>query len=132
MLAAVPCFMIARRLYACGTIAASADTGDANYISASRFVMPAQGGTASSLSVYVSSPIGASPNNQFQVAIYADQGGLPGALIVSSPSQTIVPTATHDVRFLATATQMCRIKLPSWGAMFAMRMVQSKRAAPQI
>jgi hypothetical protein len=45
---------------------------------------------------------------------------------------TIVPTATHDVRFLAKATQMCRIKLPSWGAMFAMRMVQSKRAAPQI
>jgi hypothetical protein len=44
----------------------------------------------------------------------------------------IVPTATQDVRFLATVTQMCRVKDPSRGAMFAMRMVQSKRAAPDL
>src|SRR6516225_10141161 len=40
----------------------------------------------------------------------------------------IVPTATQDVRFLATATHMGRISPPNCGAMFAMRMVQSRRA----
>src|ERR1700730_3575971 len=43
----------------------------------------------------------------------------------------IVPTATEDVRFLATATQMCRTKRPNCGARFAMRMVQSKTCRPR-
>jgi len=55
--------------------------------------MAAQNGTVTSMSVFVASPISASPNNQFQVAIYADNNGTPGALIASSVSQTLVPDA---------------------------------------
>jgi len=55
--------------------------------------MAGQNGTVNSMSVFIASPISASPNNQFQVAIYADNNGTPGALIASSVSQTIVPDA---------------------------------------
>jgi len=59
--------------------------------------MAGQNGTLTSMSVFIASPVSASPNNQFQVAIYADNNGTPGALIASSPSQTIVPDAWNTV-----------------------------------
>jgi hypothetical protein len=59
--------------------------------------MIGQNGTVTSMSVFVASPVSASPNNQFQVAIYADNNGTPGALIASSVSQTIVPDAWNAV-----------------------------------
>jgi hypothetical protein len=62
-----------------------------NTIAASRYQMAGQSGTITSISVFVASPVSASPNNQFQVAVYADNNGTPGALIASSASQTIVP-----------------------------------------
>jgi hypothetical protein len=80
------------------------DSGDAHHINASRFVMPAENGIARSLSVYVAAPVNAAPNNQFQVAIYADQGGVPGALITSSASQTITPGAWNTVPVSANLT----------------------------
>jgi hypothetical protein len=59
--------------------------------------MAGQNGTVTSMSVFIASPVSASPHNQFQVAIYADNGGTPGALMASSVSQTIVPDAWNTV-----------------------------------
>jgi pectate lyase-like protein len=68
-----------------------------NSVSATRYQMAGQNGTLTSMSVFIASPVSASPNNQFQVAIYADNNGTPGALIASSPSQSIVPDAWNTV-----------------------------------
>jgi len=59
--------------------------------------MAGQNGTVISMSVFIASPVSPSPNNQFQVAIYNDNNGTPGALIASSVSQTIVPDAWNAV-----------------------------------
>ena len=66
--------------------------------------MVGQNGTVTSISVFIASPVSASPNNQFQVAIYADNNGTPGALIASSASQTVVPDAWNTVPISAPVT----------------------------
>jgi hypothetical protein len=76
---------------------AAVGTTMSNSVSATRYQMIGQNGTVTSMSVFVASPVSASPNNQFQVAIYADNNGTPGALIASSVSQTIVPDAWNAV-----------------------------------
>ena len=83
-------------------IGATLDTGARNTLHAYRFVMPNQTGTATSMSVYIGTPISAAPNNQFQLAVYANQGGSPGARIVSTPSQTITGNAWNTVPITAT------------------------------
>ena len=83
-------------------IAATEDSGASNYIGTWRFVMPDETGTAHSLSVYISGLVSAAPNNQFQVAIYADQNGQPGTLLISTPSQTIVPDSWNTISLTAT------------------------------
>jgi len=58
-----------------------------------------------SMSVFIAfRPSPRPPNNQFQVAIYADNNGAPGALIASSVSQTIVPDAWNTVAISAPVT----------------------------
>jgi chitodextrinase len=80
------------------SIGSMQDTGDANYINAWRFrTTSTQSGTIVSMSVYISGPVSAAPNNQFQVAMYADASGVPGALIASSASKTITPNAWNTV-----------------------------------
>jgi hypothetical protein len=76
---------------------ATVGTTMSNSVSATRYQMIGQNGTVTSMSVFIASPVSASPNNQFQVAIYADNNGTPGALIASSVSQTIVPDAWNTV-----------------------------------
>ena len=66
--------------------------------------MAGQNGTVASMSVFIASPISASPNNQFQVAIYSDNNGTPGALIASSASQIIVPDAWNTLLISAPVT----------------------------
>jgi len=66
--------------------------------------MVGQNGTVTSMSVFIASPVSASPNNQFQVAIYTDNSGTPGALIASSVSQVIVPDAWNTVSISAPVT----------------------------
>jgi len=68
-----------------------------NNISATRYQMAGQNATVTSMSVFIASPLSPVPNNQFQVAIYADSNGAPGALLASSISQTIVPNAWNAV-----------------------------------
>jgi len=72
-----------------------------NSVSATRYQMTGQNGTVTSMSISIASPVSASPNDQFQVAIYADNNGTPGALIASSGSQTIVPDAWNTTSISA-------------------------------
>jgi hypothetical protein len=76
---------------------AAIGTTMSNSVSATRYQMAGQNGMVTSMSVFVASPVSASPNNQFQVAIYADNNATPGALLASSVSQTIVPDAWNTV-----------------------------------
>ena len=62
--------------------------------------MPNQSGTVTSMSVYISNPSPA-PNNQYQVAIYSDSGGLPGSLIAQSQSATITADSWNTVSISA-------------------------------
>lgn len=81
-----------------------ARTTMSNKITASRFQMAGQNATITSISAFVASPVSASPNNQFQVAIDSDNNGTPGALIASSASQTIAPDAWNTVPISASLT----------------------------
>jgi hypothetical protein len=83
---------------------ATVGTTMSNSVSATRYQMAAKNATVTSMSVFIASPISASPNNQFQVAIYADNNGTPGALIASSVSQTILPDAWNTVSITAPVT----------------------------
>jgi hypothetical protein len=85
------------------SIGVNVDSGDRNSINAFRFTMPNESGTVNSISVYISSPISASPNNQYQVAIYTDQTG-PRTLLASSGSQTITGNAWNTVALTASVT----------------------------
>jgi hypothetical protein len=84
------------------TVAATTDSHAADHISAWRFQMSNESGTATSLSIYVSGPLSPFPNNQFQAAIYADQDGLPSNLLASTSSRTLVPNAWNTVPLAAT------------------------------
>jgi hypothetical protein len=75
-----------------------------NTAAASRYQMTSQNGTVISMSVFVASPISASPNNQFQVAIYADNSGTPGALIAQSASQALVADSWNTIPISAPVT----------------------------
>jgi len=75
-----------------------------NTAAASRYQMTAQNATVISMSVFVASPISAFPNNQFQVAIYADNNGTPGALIAQSASQTLVADSWNTIPISAPVT----------------------------
>jgi hypothetical protein len=65
------------------TIGAQLDSGNANWMNGSRFVTGATPFTVSSMSVYLKT-LQAAPNDQFQLAIYTDSGGSPGALVAST------------------------------------------------
>ena len=84
------------------TVGGSTDSGDSNAINAIRFVMPAQNGAAQSMSVYISSPVGAAPNNLFQVAIYTNNAGAPGTRLASSVSRAIVGNSWNTVPISAS------------------------------
>ncbi|MGV9267162.1 Ig-like domain-containing protein [Kitasatospora sp. NPDC003701] len=81
----------------------STDSGDSNYLNASRYVTGAAGGTVSSISVHVDA-VDAAPNNQFQAAIYRDNGGSPGALLASSAAATLTAGSWNTVPLTATLT----------------------------
>ncbi|WP_433788747.1 PQQ-dependent sugar dehydrogenase [Actinoplanes sp. CA-252034] len=64
------------------------DVGDMNFMNGSRFVNGATALTISQISVHLTT-VQAAPANQYQVAIYADANGSPGALVASSTSGTL-------------------------------------------
>jgi hypothetical protein len=83
-------------------VGATVDSDASGHINTWRFVMPNETGAASSVSVFIAGPIDSSPNNQFQVAIYTDAGGVPGTRVASSASQAIVANAWNTVSLTAT------------------------------
>ncbi|WP_239151815.1 PQQ-dependent sugar dehydrogenase [Virgisporangium aurantiacum] len=69
-------------------VGASTDTGDMNHMNGSRFVTGSEPATVTSMSVYAKA-VQAAPNNQYQLAVYADANGSPGARVATSPSGTL-------------------------------------------
>ncbi|MBB4736689.1 glucose/arabinose dehydrogenase [Actinoplanes octamycinicus] len=82
-------------------VGAALDSGDANYRNGSRFVTGATAFPVSQISVYAKS-VQAAPANQYQVAIYADANGSPGALVASSTSGTLTANAWNSRPITAT------------------------------
>ncbi|MFC5641244.1 Ig-like domain-containing protein [Kitasatospora cinereorecta] len=83
------------------TVGAATDSGDSNYLNASRYVTGAAGGTVTSMSVYVGA-VAPAPNNQYQVAIYTDSAGRPGSLVSSSGAGTLTADSWNTVPLTAT------------------------------
>ncbi|MGA5703507.1 Ig-like domain-containing protein [Peterkaempfera bronchialis] len=79
---------------------AQQDTGDANYMNATRYVTGAAGGTVTSMSVYVGA-VSPAPNNQFQVAVYGDNANAPGSLIAKSATGTLTANSWNTVALSA-------------------------------
>ena len=71
------------------TIGVNVDSFDSNSINATKFTTGSQGGTTQSISVYISTPIGTPPNNQYSLAIYSNSGSVPGTLIAQTTSGVI-------------------------------------------
>ena len=78
------------------------DTGDSGYMNGSRFLMGSRAGTVSSISVYVAGPIGGSGHNQYQLAIYTDNSGVPGTLIATTGTGTLQANAWNTLPLTAT------------------------------
>lgn len=78
------------------------DSSDSNYLNAFQFTMPNRNGAVASMSVYIPGPVSPSPNDLFQLAIYSDSNGNPGALIAASASQPIVADSWNTVPVLAS------------------------------
>jgi glucose/arabinose dehydrogenase/PKD repeat protein len=66
-------------------VGASLDSGDLNHMNGSRFVTGSGPATVTSMSVYMKG-VQAAPNNQYQLAVYADSNGSPGARVATSTS----------------------------------------------
>jgi chitodextrinase len=86
------------------TVGANTDYGESNSITATRYISGSQGGTATSISAYVASPINASPHKQYQMAVYADSNGVPGALVAESSVGTLTANAWNTVPITFTVT----------------------------
>jgi len=69
----------------------STDVSDNNFMNATKFVATTTG-TISTLYSLVGPTIGASPNNQGQMAIYSGVAS-PSTLLASSPSTTLIPSS---------------------------------------
>lgn len=72
-------------------VGSSTDTADSNHLNGSRFQAPS-GGQLSSMSVFVAD-VDSPPQNQYQLAIYSDANGRPGALLAQSSTGTLAPFA---------------------------------------
>ncbi len=77
------------------------DSGDAGRITGSRFTMGSQAGAVTSISVHVAA-VAVSPGNQYQLAIYADNKGKPGALVARSVTGTLTANAWNALPLTAS------------------------------
>jgi glucose/arabinose dehydrogenase/PKD repeat protein len=82
-------------------VGASLDTGARNHMNGSRFVTGSDPAAINSLSVYLKG-VQAAPNNQYQLAVYADANGSPGARVASSTSGTLTANAWNTRPISAT------------------------------
>jgi hypothetical protein len=78
------------------------DSGDSDVMNGSRFTTGSSGSTVSSMSVYVGAVDSTAGHNQFQVAIYADANGAPGALLAQSGSGTLTANSWNTLALSAS------------------------------
>jgi hypothetical protein len=78
------------------TIGSSLDSGDSHVLNGSR-VRTSFAGQIASMSVYVGNVDSLSANRQYQVAIYTDSAGRPGALLARSAPGTLVGNAWNTL-----------------------------------
>src|SRR3989344_2101734 len=81
-------------------------TGFPHAIFSSKYQMPAgQNGTAVSMSVYIANVTSTSPNNQYQMAIYADNGSnRPGNLLAQTSTGTMLPNQWNTTNLISQIT----------------------------
>lgn len=77
------------------------DTRDNNFIDGSRFETGTAKGTLKSITVYIGS-VQNFPYNQYQVAIYTDNSGVPGTLLAKSVSGILKPNSWNTLTLSAT------------------------------
>ena len=82
-------------------VGSTPDSGDMNYMNGSRFVTGSAGLTVSQVSVHLRA-VQAAPANQYQVAVYADANGSPGALVAASTSGTVTANSWNSRPVTAT------------------------------
>jgi Domain of unknown function (DUF1929)/Bacterial Ig domain len=77
------------------------DAGDSNYINGSKVTTGATSVHVTSMSVFVG-PVDTAPNHQFQLALYADLNGSPGALFANSTVGVLTPNTWNTLLLSAT------------------------------
>jgi Domain of unknown function (DUF1929)/Bacterial Ig domain/Kelch motif len=77
------------------------DSGDSNYLNGSKVTVGATTLQVTSMTVYVGN-VDIAPNNQYQLAIYADANGSPSSLIASSTTGVLTPNAWNTLSLNAT------------------------------
>ncbi|MBG0560814.1 PQQ-dependent sugar dehydrogenase [Actinoplanes sp. NEAU-A11] len=82
-------------------VGTSLDTGEMNHMNGSRFVTGSDPATVTSMSVYMKA-VQPAPNNQYQLAIYADANGSPGARLATSTSGTLTANSWNTRPITAT------------------------------
>lgn len=81
------------------TIGTIQDTGDSNYINGSVFTTGSTGGTATSMSAYITA---VDSGSQFSLAIYSDASGVPGTLIAHTSNGTLAANSWNTLPITAT------------------------------
>jgi hypothetical protein len=82
------------------SVGAVLDWSDAHYMTGSRVVTGAQPFVATSMSAYVG-PVQAAPNNQFSLAIFADNAGQPAALVAQASNGTLTANSWNTLPIAA-------------------------------
>jgi hypothetical protein len=77
------------------------DSGSSNHLNGSK-VTASNGGTISSMSVYVGGIDALSGNQSYQLAIYTDNAGKPGTLVASSATGTLTANSWNTLPIAAT------------------------------
>lgn len=83
-------------------IGSSPDAGDGGAINGSRFVTGPSAGNVASMSVHVRGPLDEPSHRQFQLAIYADRYGAPGALVAQSAVGSLTADTWNTVPIVTT------------------------------
>ena len=83
------------------TVGTQTDTGDANSMNGSKVTTGTTGANVTSVSVAVGA-VDASPNNQYQLAIYTDGAGVPGTLVAKSGTGTLTANSWNTLPITAT------------------------------
>ncbi|MER6364194.1 Ig-like domain-containing protein [Kitasatospora sp. NPDC001527] len=78
------------------TVGSLIDDTDSNHLNGSRVTTGAEPVRLTALSVHVG-PVGAGPNDQYQLAVYTDAGGSPGSLVARTGTGTLTANAWNSL-----------------------------------